>query len=117
MAKLLEVAAVAFWLPGNADLPSVVDQLVRKGNPVILRQNPHQLLLDLLRGVAFGKAQTSCDSENMGVNYNAFGLAKADAKDDVGRFASRAGNGDQLRQSLRNFSVEVSHNLCRRTFC
>ena len=111
MAELLEVATVAFWLARDAHLAAVVDKLVRKRDPAILRDDPHQLLLYLLRRVTIGKAQPMGNSEDMGVNYDTFCLAEADAEDDIGRLAGRAGNGDQFGKGLRHLAVEFGDNL------
>ena len=61
----------------------------------------HQLLLDFFGGVAFGEVEAAGDAEDVGVDDDAFGLAEADAEDDVGGFAGGAGNGDELGEGLR----------------
>jgi hypothetical protein len=79
MAKLFEVATVAFGLAGDANLTAVMDDLVRKGDPAILRDDVHQFLLDLLGRVAFGKAEAVGDAEDVGIDDNAFGFVEGDA--------------------------------------
>ena len=101
MAELLEVAAVAFGFAGFADLAAVMDELVGEGDPAVLGNDLHQFLLDFLRRVAFGQAETAGDAEDVRVDDYAFGFAEADAEDDVGGFAGCAGDGDQLGESLR----------------
>ena len=54
VAELLEVAAVAFGLAGVADLAAMMDQLVREGDPAVLWDDAHQVLLDFGSGVGFG---------------------------------------------------------------
>jgi len=114
MAQLLKVAAIAFWLARIANLAAVVDQLMRERDPSILRKNPHQLLLNLLRRVPFGEAQPPRNSEDVRVHHYTFGLAEASAEDNIGRLARRAGDRDQLRQRLRNLAAKLSDDLRRR---
>lgn len=114
VAELFEVAAVAFWFAGDAHLAAMVNELVREGDPVVLRDNLHQLLLDLLRRVAFGQAEAMGDAEDMRVHDNAFGFAKRNAKNDVGGLACCAGDGDELSESLRNLALEFGDDLSSR---
>jgi len=74
----LEVAAVALGLAGVADLAAVMDDLVREADPAVVRQDLHQLLLDLLRSVAFGEREAARDAEDMSVHDDALGFAEAD---------------------------------------
>ncbi len=57
--------------------------------------------------VAFGEAQTVGYAKDMGVDYDAFGLAETDAENYVGSLAGCAGNCDQLGKSLRDVAVEL----------
>ena len=114
MAELLEVAAAAFRLSGIADLTAMMDELVGEGDPAVLRNNLHQLLLDFLRRVAFGQAEAAGDAEDVRIDHNTFGLAKADAENDVGGLSGCAGDGDEFGQGLRDLAVEFFDNLARR---
>src|ERR1700691_5689184 len=49
VADDLQQAFNAFWLAGNAQLPSVPNDLMREQNPFFARDNAHQILLDFLR--------------------------------------------------------------------
>ena len=71
-----------------------MNDLVREANPAALRQNPHQLLLNFLRRLAFGKSQSARDAEDVRIHHHAFSLSVRDAKNDVGRLARRAGKCD-----------------------
>ncbi len=54
------------------------------------------------------------DAEDMRIDHHAFGFAETHAEDHIGRLARRAGNGDQLRQRLRNLAAELLGDLLRR---
>jgi len=106
MTELFEIAAVAFGLAGITDLPAVMDQLMRESNPAVLRENPHQVLLNFFCGFALGEAEAAGDAEDVGVDYHTFSFAEADSENDIGGLAGSAGDGDQLGESLWDFAVE-----------
>ena len=114
VADLLEVTAVAFGFAGLADLAAMMDELMREGNPAVLRNDLHELLLDLLRCVAFGNAEAAGDAKDVGVDDHAFSLAEADAENHVGRLSRGAGDGDQLGEGLRNLPAEFGDDLAGR---
>ena len=93
-AKLLQAATVALGFAGLADLAAVVDDLVGEVDPASLRQNTHQLQLDLFRRLGFGQAEATRDAEDVRVHHHAFGFVEGYAEDDVGSFARHAGDGD-----------------------
>ena len=92
-----------------------MNDLVREVDPSVLRQNLHQLLLDLLRRVALGQLQAPRNAEDMRVDHHAFCLAEADAQDYVGRFACSTGQRDKLGQRLGNLALEIGDQLLCRT--
>ena len=79
-----------------------------------LRENLHQFLLDFFGRVAFGQAEAAGDAEDVRVHHHAFGLAEADAENDIGRLAGRAGDGDELGERLRNLAAEFGDDLAGR---
>lgn len=113
-AKLLQIAPVALGLARLANLAAMMDDLVREINPAALREDSHQLLLDFLRRLAFGQAETVRDAEDVRVHNDAFGLAVRHAENHIGRFARRAGDGDEFGEGLWNFTVEVGDDFTRR---
>ena len=78
MAELLEVAAVALGFARVADLASVVDELVREGDPAILRENLHQLLFNFFCCLCFSQTEAACNAEDVRVYNDTFGLAETD---------------------------------------
>ena len=93
---MLQVAAVALGLAGIANLPAMMNELMGEGDPSILRQNLHKFLLDLLRGLRFGKSQPPRDAKNMCIHNDTLCLAEANSKNYIGSLAGRAGNGNEL---------------------
>ena len=114
MAELLQVATVAFGFAGYANLTTVMDELVGKGDPAVLGNDPHQFLLDFFGRIAFGQAETAGDAEDVRIDDYALGFAEADAEDHIGGFAGGAGDGDQLGQGLRDLAGEVCDDLAGR---
>src|ERR1039458_5583060 len=114
MAKLFQVAAVAFGFAGVADLAAMVDDLVGEIDPPLLSHDPHQLPLDLLRCVAVGQPEAVGDAKDVRIHHYAFSLAEADAEDDAGGLAGRAGNGGQLGERFRNPAAELLDYLAGR---
>ena len=111
VAKLLKVTAVALGLAGIADLTAVMNELVGKRDPVVLGNDLHEFLLDLLGGFGFGQAEAAGDAVDMGINDDAFGLVETDAEDDVGGLAGGAGDGDELGEGLGDLAVEFFGNF------
>ena len=72
----------------------MVDDLMGEVDPAAFGQDAHQLLLDFLRRLGFGQAETPRDAEDVRVHDYTFGFAEGYTEDDVGRLAGRAGNGD-----------------------
>jgi hypothetical protein len=54
MTKLFEVALIALRPACDADLPSMMNHLVRETDPAILGQHVHQFLFHPLRCVGLG---------------------------------------------------------------
>jgi len=116
VAKLLQNAAVAFGFAGDADLAAEVDELVAECDPAVLRNGAHQVLFDFGGGVGLGEGEAMGQPEDVGIDYDAFGLVEADSQDNIGGFAGGAGNGDQLGECLRDFAAKVGDDLLRGSF-
>ena len=70
--------------------------------PTILREEFHQVLLDADRVAEFGEAEPLREAANMGIHDDAFIFRKGISEDDIGRFASCAGNGGEFCQGIGN---------------
>ena len=115
MAKLLQVTAVALGLAGVADLATVMDELMREGDPAALRDDLHQLLLDFFGGLGLGEPKAAGDAEDVGVDHDALGFTEADAENHVGGLSGCAGDGDEFGKGLWNLAAEVRDNFAGRT--
>ena len=92
----------------------MMDYLVRKADPPILRQHLHQLLLHRLRRISLCQTQTMRNPKHMRIHDDAFRKTIRNAEHYVRRLPCRAGNGDQLRQCLRNLAAKLLRDLLRR---
>lgn len=83
-------------------------------NPAILWYDLHQFLLDFLWRIALGQAEAAGDSKDVRIDDHPFGFAEADAEDDVGGFASCAGEGDELSEGFGDLAGEVGDDFAGR---
>lgn len=97
---------MAFGFAGFAEGAAVVDELVGELDPVAVGDDFHEFLLDLGGGVGFGEAEAAGEAVDVGIDDNAFGEAKTDAKDDRGGFAGCAGDGDEFVECLGDLAGE-----------
>ena len=111
MAKLLEIALIAFGFAGDADLAAVVDDLVGEIDPAVLGDNLHQFLLHFLGCVAFGEAKAMGDAEDVGIDNHALGFLEAHSENHIRSLPRRARDGDQLGQGLRDLALEIRNDL------
>src|SRR5690242_20049609 len=87
-----ERALVALWFARLADRPAVVDEQVRPHRPVVLRDDLHQILLDLHRvDEVVRQAEPIRDASDVRVYGDADVLVERVAEDDVGGLATDAG--------------------------
>src|SRR5437868_10512138 len=91
VADVFEWALDAARLPRDADATSMPDQLMGEVDPLLARDDPHQVLLDLLRRVARGEFETTRKTIDVSVHYDAFGFFEPGTEDDVSGFAGDAG--------------------------
>lgn len=93
---------------GNADLAPVMDHFVGELDPVVARDDLHQLLLDFLGFFGFCEAKAFGEAKYVRVDDDAFGEAVCNSKDDVAGFAGDSGEGEQFGNGFWHFAVEVS---------
>lgn len=94
-------------LAGDADLSSVMDELVGELDPVVLGDDVHQLLLHLFGVGGIREAEAVGEAQDVGVDDDAFGDAVGDSEDNVGGFAGGSRDGEQFGHGFWNFAVEV----------
>src|SRR6266851_868506 len=85
---IIQLALRALWLSGHADGPTVRDQPMREHGPLLLRDELHEVLLDLHRIEMRGEAQAAGDARDMSVDYHADRDVERISQNDVGCLAS-----------------------------
>ena len=91
----------------------MVNETVRKLNPLGRRQEFLQVALDLHGIGLLRQTQQAGDPPDMGVDDNPTGNAKGGAQQDVGRLAADSGEFDQLVKSTGDLAVMLLHELTR----
>ena len=76
-------------------------------DPLLLRQQSHEVLFDLLGIVVRGEAQAATEPADVGVDHDASRQAEGGSQHDVGGLASHAGQGVQGVQVLGDFADMV----------
>lgn len=76
---------------------------------MLAREELHQLLLDFDRILGRGPAKPPAEAADVGIHDDASGGVEGVAEDDVGGFTSRAGDGDELVDRLRDLAMETLH--------
>ncbi len=103
-ADVVQLAIRAIRLARGTTPAAVEDQPVAEVSPTRLRKEFHQVLLDADRVAEFGEAEPLGEAADMGIHDDAFIFRKGISEDDIGRFASRAGNGGEFCQGIGNFA-------------
>ena len=68
MANVFEGAVNALRLASDAEFTAMPDDLVREKNPFFARDDPHKVLLNLLRIIVRCQLQPARDSVNVSIN-------------------------------------------------
>jgi hypothetical protein len=76
-------------------------------DPLLLRDDAHQVLLDLLQFLLDGQAEALADAGDVGIDDDTAGDAEGVGEDDVGRLTGDAGQGGQLLNGARHLAAEV----------
>jgi len=111
VTDLLEVTAVALGLARVAYMAAMVDDLMGEGDPPILGDDLHQLLLDFFGCFTFGEAKAAGDAQYMRIDDDTFRHAETNAQNHIRCFSSSAGDGDEFSEGLRNLTIEVGDDL------
>ena len=86
-------------MPGvarGADPAAVKDQDVPRENPLRLREEGHEVALDLLGVFLVGQAHAPGEPQDVRVHHDARGLAVGDAQNDVGRLTGDAAKREKV---------------------
>lgn len=103
--SVVKQAFLALRIAGHADISAVEDQLMGDFHPLILRHDPHQILLDFFRGGFLRKAHPLRQAQDVRIHDDAVGDPPERPKDAVGRFAPDARELDQLVHRVGDFAA------------
>src|SRR5262249_16812409 len=107
---LRQGALVARRLTRETHLAAVINHPVIEHHPIFLRQQLHQVLLDLYRIGVRRKSEPAAHAADVRVDGDA-GHAERVAEDDVGRLAADAREADQFFQRVGHVAAVLLHNL------
>jgi len=91
----------------------VEDQEVRYQRPILVRDEPHEVLLDLHRIVVPGQRKPLADSGDMGIDRDPFVSPVGISQDDIGGLAPDAGQGAKLLHGVGHLSAVLCHDCLR----
>jgi hypothetical protein len=73
----------------------VVDEPVVDVEPLVMREDPHEIALDPVGILLPGQSEAVCEAEHVGVDRDALHLAERVADHDVGGLAGDSGQADE----------------------
>src|ERR1700676_1229918 len=111
ITNLLQVAFHAARLARLADASAMPDQLMRKNDPLIFRNDLHQVLLYFLGIRVASEVQPPGHALHMSIDYYARSYAKGRSEFDVGGLARDARKRQQLLHGARDFARELFDDL------
>ncbi len=76
-------------------------------SPMVGRKKRHQILLDLHRIGLFGETKQAAEASDMRIDHHSFVDSIGVAEDNVGGFATHAGERGQVGNGFGDFSVKV----------
>ena len=113
VAEVFERTVDTLGLARDAELASVPYDLVGKKNPLLARDDAHQVLLDLLRVIVRGQLQAARDAVDMSIDDHAFSFLEPRAQHDVGRLACDAWKSEKLFHVIGYLAFIVGDDLFR----
>jgi hypothetical protein len=114
IAEFFQRAVHTSRLSGHTNLPAMMNNLVRKIDPPILRNDPHQVPFHLLRGGLLRQFQSSRNTQNMCINNNSRRNLKPGPEHNIPRLPSYSRQPKNLLHRLRNLASKLlDHNLRR----
>src|ERR1700731_2827906 len=114
MADVFQKAIHALRFARNAELASMPDNLMGEENPLLARDDAHQVLLDFLWIIVRGEFETARDAVYMSVDNYAFSDFEPRSQHNVGGLARDSGQREQILHVQRNLPAKVgNHFFCR----
>src|SRR5215475_11682649 len=105
-AEVGQNALFAAWAARDANAPAVPDQQVREDAPVLARDEPLQVALDLDRVVLSRQAESLRETPHVRVDDDPLRVAEL-GRDDVRGLAGDAGQARELVERARDLAVVV----------
>src|SRR5579883_1207156 len=106
-AEIVQCALLTEGFASETDGAPMIDQHVREVQPVLSRNNLHEVLFNFDGAFVDGPAETPHEATNMRIDDDSLDDAKSVAQDDVSGFAGDAGQGEQFGHSTRDLASEV----------
>lgn len=92
----------AIGVAREAAAPAVEDEQMAEKGPVVLRDEFHEVGLDLYRVVLTAEVESEGEAGNVSIDDDADVFAEGIAEDDVGGFASHAAEGGEFFHGIGN---------------
>src|SRR5207248_9341988 len=115
LADGLQFAIDALGLARNAQSASMPNHAMREVDPLVTRDHPHQILLNLAGFDLCTEFEAAGDAIDMRVHDHTFSFAKPGTEDDVGGFASRSGYGEKLLHFVGHLPTKLVNDFLPRT--
>src|SRR5216684_7958732 len=107
IAKRFQVAIDATRIPCDAHPPPVPNQLVRKLNPFVFRNHPHQVFFDLSRIFVFRQVQPARQPNDMSIHHHSARNPVRRPQHHVSRFSRHARQCQNLLHRPRHLPTEI----------
>src|ERR1700747_1469672 len=120
IADLFQIALDAFRLARLANAPSVPDELMRKEDPAILRNDFHQIGFDFLGICIFRQIQAAGNPLHVRIDNDPGCNSKRSSQHHVRSLPSHAGKREDFLHRSRHLAVTFLHDFLARTddgFC
>ena len=85
-----------------------MDEFVGEGDPVILRYDMHQVLLDLFGCGVAGEIKAAGEAQDMGIDDDSYCFLVRHSEDYVGGLAGNSGEGEELVHRTGNLALEFA---------
>src|SRR5690348_15261129 len=113
VAERLNRAVCATRLPRDAEIASVMNHLVREQYPAILRDDLHQILLDLLRLVVLCELPAARDTMHVRIYDYSHSFVEPTAQNNIRCLPRHSGQRKELIDIVGNLPTEIADDLLR----
>ncbi len=110
VTQFLEGAIETSWSSGDAHLSAMMNQFVGEVDPTILRNDLHQVTLNLLRCCLLCQLKTPREAHDVCINYDANGNSIPRSEHDIRCFTSNPGQAKNLVHRLRDLTAKLLYD-------